>query len=133
MKNSLKVGILLFVLILMLVSSRSFAANIDMGLANNVTASSSGNGTASNGTTSSSMQDNTISTVSNTASGNSQSTASNTISSSTGTEDSAIVSSVSSLPESELGLTNILNILLIAVGVILIFLAIAILIRLGKN
>ena len=40
------------------------------------------------------------------------------------------VSSESSLPESSLGLTNILNILLIVVGVLLIFLAIAILIRL---
>ena len=35
-------------------------------------------------------------------------------------------------PESELGLTNILNILLIAVGVVLILLAIAIFIRLKK-
>lgn len=37
---------------------------------------------------------------------------------------------VSTLPESDLGLANILNILLITVGVILILLAIAILIRL---
>lgn len=39
------------------------------------------------------------------------------------------VSPLSSLPEASLGLTNIVNILLIAVGVILIFLAIAILIK----
>lgn len=41
-------------------------------------------------------------------------------------------STFNSLPESELGLTNILNILLIAVGVVLILLAIAIIIKLKK-
>ena len=40
------------------------------------------------------------------------------------------LNALSSLPEASLGLTNILNILLIVVGVLLIFLAIAILIRL---
>lgn len=40
-------------------------------------------------------------------------------------------STVSSAPETGLGITNIINILLIAVGVILILLAIAILIRLN--
>ena len=40
------------------------------------------------------------------------------------------LNALSSLPEASLGLTNILNILLIVVGVLLILLAIAILIRL---
>lgn len=40
------------------------------------------------------------------------------------------LNALSSLPETSLGLTNILNILLIVVGVLLILLAIAILIRL---
>ena len=43
---------------------------------------------------------------------------------------SSPLNDLSSLPEASLGLTNILNILLIAVGILLILLAIAILIRL---
>lgn len=43
---------------------------------------------------------------------------------------SSPLNALSSLPEVSLGLTNILNILLIAVGILLILLAIAILIRL---
>ena len=43
---------------------------------------------------------------------------------------SSPLNALSSLPESSMGLTNILNILLIAVGILLILLAIAILIRL---
>ena len=42
------------------------------------------------------------------------------------------VTSLSNLPEANLGLNNILNILLIAIGVLLILFAIAILIRLKK-
>ena len=45
---------------------------------------------------------------------------------------SATVSTLNSLPESELGLTNILNILLITVGFLLILLGIAIIIKLKK-
>lgn len=51
----------------------------------------------------------------------------------TGTSDSAsspTVSNIDSIPESELGLTNILNILLIVIGILLVLLSIAILIRL---
>lgn len=51
------------------------------------------------------------------------------------TETSATVTSVnplSNLPEANLGLNNILNILLIAIGFLLILFAIAILIRLKK-
>lgn len=43
---------------------------------------------------------------------------------------SSPLNALSSLPEASLGLNNILNILLIAVGILLILLAIAILIRL---
>lgn len=42
------------------------------------------------------------------------------------------VTSLSNLPEANLGLNNILNILLISIGVLLILFAIAILIRLKK-
>lgn len=45
-------------------------------------------------------------------------------------QSTTTVTTLDSIPESGLGLTNILNILLIAVGVVIIFLAIAILIRL---
>ncbi len=44
--------------------------------------------------------------------------------------NSSPLNALSSLPEASLGLSNILNILLIVVGVLLILLAIAILIRL---
>lgn len=46
------------------------------------------------------------------------------------TSSGSLVSSLNSLPEAELGLTNILSILLIVIGVLLILLSIAILIRL---
>ena len=51
-----------------------------------------------------------------------------------GTQVSTVtsVTSLSNLPEANLGLNNILNILLIAIGVLLILFAIAILIRLKK-
>lgn len=48
----------------------------------------------------------------------------------TASTTSTKVSTLNSLPESELGLTNILNILLITIGVILILLGIAIIIKL---
>ena len=47
--------------------------------------------------------------------------------------DSTTVSTVSSVQNDSLDFTNILNILLIAIGVIIILLAIAILIRLKKS
>jgi len=43
------------------------------------------------------------------------------------------VNTISSIPEANLGLNNILNILLIAVGFLIILLAIAILIKLNQN
>lgn len=45
-------------------------------------------------------------------------------------QSTTTVTSLDNIPEDGLGLTNILNILLITVGVVIIFLAIAILIRL---
>lgn len=46
------------------------------------------------------------------------------------TSNSGSVSTLNSLPEAELGLSNILSIILIVIGVLLILLAIAIIIRL---
>jgi len=64
------------------------------------------------------------------ASNETANTSTNTSSNSTSNLTGATVSSVQNGAETELGITGIINILLITVGVILIFLAIAILIRL---
>lgn len=66
------------------------------------------------------------------ATNTSSNTTSNTTTSSTNSTSpsTTTVTTLDSIPESSLGLTNILNILLITVGVVIIFLAIAILIRL---
>lgn len=50
----------------------------------------------------------------------------------TNLNNSASVSTLNQLPESSLGLNNIINIILIVIGVLLILLGIAILIRLKK-
>ncbi len=50
----------------------------------------------------------------------------------TNSNNSASVSTLNQLPESSLGLNNIINIILIVIGVLLILLGIAILIRLKK-
>lgn len=64
---------------------------------------------------------------------NTENTNTNTSSNvSTNSNTSTTVSTVSSVEDNSLEFTNILNILLIAVGVVIILLAIAILIRLKK-
>lgn len=113
-KNIMKILSISAILLFIFVSSNSYAA-IDMNLASNLTA----NNNSSNNSSSNS------STNTNTSSSNSQS--SNVSNSSS---EAATVSSVSSVPDSQLGLTNILNIILIAVGVLLILLGIAVLIKL---
>lgn len=62
----------------------------------------------------------------------SQSSNTNTLSPNTSNSqsNSATISSLSELPEASLGLSNILNIILIVVGTLLVLLSIAILIRL---
>ena len=140
MKKSLK--ILVFSLIcFFVISSSCLAVNIDMNLSGNVIDASSNtvsseivndvNNTSSNSTVSNDDYDQfddaeyTSNTTTNTL-------AQNSSTSGTSTSSSSIGDRLQSLPESELGLTNILNILLIAVGVVLILLAIAIFIRLKK-
>jgi CBS domain containing-hemolysin-like protein len=100
-------------------TNKAFAA-IDMNLASNLEASSTN------------AEDNSLDTNTSNTTNTSSNTNSNTSASTTNTTSSATVSTLSSLPESELGLTNILNILLITVGVILILLGIAIIIKLKK-
>lgn len=119
-KTILAIIIFLFVL---LFGTNIYAVDIDMNLTNIDTLS---NNDVSNSNTNTNTSANTSSNKTNTSTNSTTNTSSNT------TNTSATVSSVSSLPESELGLTNILNILLITVGFILILLAIAILIKLRK-
>ena len=68
--------------------------------------------------------------TSNEVSNNDSASSNSTSTTPSSNRGSSIADTLQSLPESELGLTNILNILLIAVGVVLILLAIAIFIRL---
>lgn len=107
MDKSLKIMLVSLLLVFLVFSSDCFAVNIDMNLASN-------------------LVDEDTNVVNNDVVSNTSTTTTNTDS------NSAMFSNLSSLPESELGLTNILNILLIAVGFVLILLAIAIFIRLKK-
>ena len=110
--------VLLLLTILLFFTVPSFAIDMDL------------NNTADNtSTTNSTVPSNSLNTASNTSSslGNTPSTLGSSSSDATSltsssSSGSASVSSLSSLPEADLGLNNILNILLIAVGVILIFL-----------
>ena len=145
MKKSIKI-LLLIIVAFLFISSRCFAVNIEMNLTNNTAVASSNellsvDNTASNSTTSSNVlapngsnsDSNTLTNAEVNSDAATNSDLSNaTLSGSTqsSTESSANVSNLSALPESDLGLTNILNIILIAIGFILILLAIAILIRL---
>lgn len=148
MKKSIKI-LLLIIVAFLFISSRCFAVNIEMNLTNNTAVASSNellsvDNTASNSTTSSNvLAPNGSNSDSNTltnAEVNSDATTNSDLSNATlsgstqsNTESSANVSNLSALPESDLGLTNILNIILIAIGFILILLAIAILIRLSSK
>lgn len=66
----------------------------------------------------------------NTARNTQENNTATTNSSTSTSQSTTTVTTLDDIPESNLGLTNILNILLITVGVVIIFLAIAILIRL---
>lgn len=114
---------ILLILLFIFVLNPVFAANdIDMNLSSDNTATSDANNSSTNTTTNTDTNNAT-----NESSTNTQTNSSNSISNS---NYSSTVGSY--LPEAELGLNNILNILLIVVGVLLILLSIAILIRL-KN
>lgn len=110
MNKSFKIMLVTLLLVFLVFSSNCFAVNIDMNLASN-------------------LADGDTNVVNNNVSSNTSVTTSTTTDVDT---DSATFSNLSSLPESELGLTNVLNILLIAVGFVLILLAIAILIKIKK-
>lgn len=126
MKKSIKILLICLLFISFILSSKCFAIDINMNLTGNTSNTNSlldlNNAVtnAANTLTNSNNETNTANTE-NTSTNTNVNTNSNTNS-----------SIVSSLPESELGLTNILNILLITIGVVLILLAIAIFIKLRK-
>lgn len=122
MSKTFKVIIIALVIVLAVGTISSSAASINMNLESGNNMSDENVVEDTNTTDTNTLANTTTNTTANTT----------TTDNNSGTE-SATVTSVSSLPESELGLSNIINILLIAVGVILIFLAIAILIRLGRK
>ena len=144
MKKSLKILIFSCICIFT-ISSNCLAVNIDMNLPGNTNDISS-NVVSSETTNSIINYNDTNSLNSNTVDNTydqfgdatyNSNTTSNTLSqnnssSSSSSNKSNIADTLQSLPEAELGLTNILNILLITVGVVLILLAIAIFIRLKK-
>ncbi|MGN1327693.1 MAG: hypothetical protein ACI4VQ_06450 [Clostridia bacterium] len=116
MNKSLKIMLVTLLLVFLVFSSNCFAVNIDMNLASDL--ADEGTNVSNTNVTS-----NTSSATSTTSTANANTDVST---------DSVTFSNLSSLPESELGLTNILNILLIAVGFVLVLLAIAILIKIKK-
>lgn len=77
-------------------------------------------------------EDSDISNSENEENTENEATAQSTHNTAVGYNTSTSYNSISSIPEANLGLNNILNILLIAVGVLIILLAIAILIKLHK-
>lgn len=112
---------IIFCLLLSFYCVTSFAVEVDMNTINNQLYNNTTNNTENTSNTQVSTN-----TTTNT---NSQTT--NTISTITPSTQTRV--SVSELPEANLGLTNILNIILIVVGALLILLSIAILIRLKGN
>ncbi len=126
MNKYLKILLVIFVCVFFFFTTNCFAVNIDMNLSSNLVDSNTTN--TSNDIVSEENTTNDNNSVSNTdlnteSNSNTADITSNRIS---GTADA-----LQSLPEAELGLTNILNILLIAVGVVLILLSIAIFIKLS--
>lgn len=137
MKNkSLKIFLISMIFVFVVFTTKCMAVNIDMDLGSNL---------VNQNVLSNSEMIDQIENVENTMSNSSSNTSSNlesagnvqasnqigeNVDSTTKTNNNSSV--FSTLPESELGLTNVLNILLIAVGFVLILLAIAIIIKL-KN
>lgn len=115
---------------ILLFASYSFA--IDLNLTDENQSSSTNTSTTNNTTDTNSTNDSSnTSSSTNTSSENTTNTTNTTNPTNkvTNPKDST---TVTNLPESNLGLANILNILLIVIGILLILLAIAILIKLKK-
>ncbi len=140
MIKSLKICFIIVMLIILL----SFTTNV-LAVDANINATSSedllSNTTSTTNTSDTSNSTNTTNATNSTNSTNSSNvsnstnstnTTANTTASSTSSANTNSITVQGGLPESDLGISNILSIILIAIGVLLILLAIAILIRLGK-
>lgn len=154
MNKSLKILVISLISLFFIFATNCLAVNIDMNLtadladSNTVTTDSNNIATQYNTTSNNSSTGNSSNAISNetvvqnasntvfggTSAGSSSNDGSleSTAGTSTTNRNTGVADVLQSLPEAELGLTNVLNILLIAVGVVLILLAIAIFIRLKK-
>ena len=133
--KNVKFIVLSIIFVLFLGITSCYAVDLDLSneLENDLlsNSSNSNNSDVSGNYTNTNSNSSSNTNLSNTSTGNStNSIYTNTDSGSTNSTPSATVTN--SIPESDLGLTNILNIFLIVIGVLLILLAIAILIRLKK-
>lgn len=143
MSKSLKILLISLMCTFFIFSVNCFAVNIEMNLSSNVIdynietlSNNIDNNVASNvsdsnsNTVSSNIE--TSNTVSGSVADDSAQDFTSEASTSLSNRNTSVSDTLTALPESELGLTNILNILLITVGVVLILLSIAIFIRLKK-
>lgn len=133
--KNVKFIVLSIIFVLFLGITSCYAVDLDLSdeLENDLlsNSSNSNNSDVSGNYTNTNNNSSSNTNLSNTSTGNStNSIYTNTDSGSTNSTPSATVTN--SIPESDLGLTNILNIFLIVIGVLLILLAVAILIRLKK-
>ena len=146
MNKSLKILVISLICSFFVFATNCSAVNIEMNLVSNELVSSSSN-TSDNSTvtTYNNLLDDSSNILANnevdneingsTQGSNTTTASSNTVSeasSSSTNRNVSVADTLQSLPESELGLTNILNILLITVGDVLILLSIAIFIKLKK-
>lgn len=149
MNRFLKVLVIGLIFSFLVFATNCFAVNIEMNLtSNSVDSNISTTYNSIDNNVNSNMNNNITSSVTNNisddnsnvgTSSNTQSSSSSSLSdtalsaeSSSTNKNQSVADTLQSLPESELGLTNVLNILLITVGVVLILLSIAIFIRLKK-
>lgn len=119
MSKFLKMFFVVFILLMIILCNFVQAINIDMNLTN----------TLNSNNTSNDVNHNSANT-SNSLSQNTNADSNSHIPSNPQTVLQSTTSTLSNLPEANLGLSNILSIILIVIGVLLVFLAIAILIRL---
>lgn len=135
--KNVKFIVLSIIFVLFLGITSCYAVDLDLSddlgdalLSNSTNASTNNSSVSGNSTNTNTNSSSNINASNNTNDNNTNSSYTNTNSSSTNSSPSATVTN--SMPESDLGLSNILNIFLIVIGVLLILLAVAILIRLKK-
>lgn len=135
--KNVKFIVLSIIFVLFLGITSCYAVDLDLSddlgdalLSNSTNASTNNSSVSGNSTNTNTNSSSNINANNNTNDNSTNSSYTNTNSSSTNSSPSATVTN--SMPESDLGLSNILNIFLIVIGVLLILLAVAILIRLKK-